>query len=161
MLNHHVWWSHCVPFLFGRIGIGTRDFTGWRSSQLRHCCKWKTATCWALFSFGAPSNPLPSGCRVHPDQGGGHQQCPGCEVLCLLARSPKQCAWSASVWGVSHCKNVQPNHSRGKLAAQGIQILFSLHQIGDTIGDMEGSSSERPVIIGGQRGCLHFRWLHH
>ena len=66
----------------------------------------------------------------------------------------------ALVLGVSHCKNVQPNHSRGKLAAQGIQILFSWHQIGPHIGPHWQASSDGRGIIGGQRGCLHFRRLH-
>ena len=66
----------------------------------------------------------------------------------------------ALVLGVSHCKNVQPNHSRGKLAAQGIQILFSWHQIGPHIGPHWQASSDGRGIIGGQRGCLHFPRLH-
>ena len=32
------------------------------------------------------------GCGFGTEQGEGHRQCPRCEVLCLLARSPKQCA---------------------------------------------------------------------
>ena len=67
---------------------------------------------------------------------------------------------SASVWGGSHGKNVKPNHSRGKLAAQGIQILFScINSVTHSV-TMKDSNSERPGIIGGQRGCLHFRRLH-
>ena len=67
---------------------------------------------------------------------------------------------SASVWGGSHGKNVKPNHSRGKLAAQGIQILFSLHQSETHTVTHEDSNSAGPGIIGGQRVCLHFRRLH-
>ena len=66
----------------------------------------------------------------------------------------------ALVLGVSHCKNVQPNHSRGKLAAQGIQILYkSCPSVTDSVTEWE-LKSERPEIIGGQRGCLHSRRLH-
>ena len=79
-------------------------------------------------------------------------------VNCLSARSPKQCAWMASVWWVSHCKNVKPNHSRGKLAAQGIQILFkSCPSVTDSVTEWE-LKSERPGIIRGQRGCHRFRF---
>ena len=72
--------------------------------------------------------------------------------------------WGSSVLGFcvggAHGKNVQPNHSRGKLAAQGIQILFSLHQSETHTVTHEDSNSAGPGIIGGQRGCLHFRRLH-
>jgi len=65
---------------------------------------------------------------------------------------------SASVWGGSHGKNVQPNHSRGKLAAQGIQILFkSCPSVTDSVTEWE-LKSERPGIIRGQRGCHRFRF---
>ena len=57
-------------------------------------------------------------------------------------------------------KNVNPNHSRGQLAAQGIQILFkSCPSVTDSVTEWE-LKSERPEIIGGQRGCLHFPRLH-
>ena len=62
--------------------------------------------------------------------------------------------------GGAHGKNFKPNHSRGKLAAQGIQILFSLHQSGPQSGPHWEANSAGPGIIGGQRGCLHFRRLH-
>ena len=47
-----------------------------------------------------------------------------------------------------------------KLATQGMQNLFSLHQSGPQSGPHWEANSEGHGIIGGLKGCRHFRRLH-